>query len=332
MLIRELCAASGVSGGEDEVRELIASYLPLCRLTVDVMGNLLAENRGKGKKILLASHMDEVGLIISQIDENGFLKFKTVGGINTEVIIGKRVYIGKNKLPGIIGLRAVHLRHNEDEAIKEDKLYIDIGAGSKKEAEEVVALGDYASFEPHFCEFGDRLISCKALDDRAGCAALIEIMNRRYPHNICCAFTGQEEVGCRGAQAAAEYFKPELAVIIETTICADIYPSEIHNQITRVGAGPVITFMDRVATPDRAVMNSIIRAADSHKIPWQYKRSAMGGTDAGAISRAVEGIPTAIIAIPCRNLHSPSSVISLDDYENTVKLLDCWLTDIGGIV
>ncbi len=329
-MLKDLCAASGVSGGEDEIREVIKNKLAGFDTYVDAMGNLLTESGGRGKRIMFAAHMDEVGLIISGIDDNGFLRFKTVGGINTAVLTGKKVYIGENKVPGIIGFRAVHLQEKDerDRELLDKNLYIDIGATTREEAEVAVNLGDYAVFDFRFMEFGDRLFCAKALDDRAGCAIMLDILGKHKSKNLCMAFTAQEETGTRGAQAAAEYFKPDIAVVIETTICADTFPVPAHMSATFLGAGPVVTFMDRTSTPDREVMDSIIETAKKHNIPWQFKRTTMGGTDAGVISRAAEGVPTAIIALPCRNLHSPSTVISLDDYENTAKLLGKWLDEV----
>ena len=328
-MLEKLCAAAGVSGGEGEVRELIFDNCKYYSPCVDVMGNLLVSTKGKGKRILLAAHMDEVGLIISCIEDNGFLRFKTVGGIDTGVLIGKKVFIGKKKIPGIIGIKAIHLQKKDEEAPKADELYIDIGADGKSDAENVVSLGDYAIFEPVFNYFGDNLLAAKALDDRAGCAILLEMMKRNGNKNLCLAFTAQEEVGCRGAQAAGEFFRPDVAVVVETTICNDAYPSKPHETPTKIGKGPVITFMDGSSVIDREVMNSLTEVADMHKIPWQFKKTNMGGTDAGALSKAVEGIPTAIVALPCRNLHSPATVISREDYHNAVKLLDMWIKDIG---
>ena len=327
-MLERICCASGVSGNEDEVRDLLKDICKGYSPETDIMGNLLLETGGKGKKIMLAAHMDEVGLIISGIEENGFLRFKTVGGIDAGVIIGKKVYIGVSKVPGIIGIKAVHLQKKDSDAPAEDELYIDIGAQNDKEASSVVNLGDYASFEPAFTKFGDNLLAAKALDDRAGCSIMTEVLKRNGNKNLCLAFTAQEEVGCRGARAAAEHFMPDVAVVIETTICQDVYPSSSNKTPTRLGGGPVITFLDRTSVPDRNVVNSITEIADIHKIPWQYKKTNMGGTDAGSISRAAEGIPTAVVALPCRNLHSPVTVISLDDYNNLLKLIDLWIKDI----
>jgi len=297
--------------------------------TVDVMGNVLVSSKGKGKKILLAAHMDEVGLIVSAIEDNGFLRFKTVGGIDTGVLIGKKVFVGKKKIPGIIGIKAIHLQKKDEEAPKAEELYIDIGADGREEVEKIISLGDYITFEPVFTQFGDGLLAAKALDDRAGCAILLEMLKRNGNKNLCLAFTAQEEVGTRGARAAAEFFRPDIAIVVETTICNDAYPAKPHETPTKIGKGPVITFMDGSAVVDRAVMDSICEVADMHKIPWQFKKTNMGGTDAGALSKAVEGIPTAIVALPCRNLHSPATVISVEDYNNAVKLIDMWIKDIG---
>ena len=328
-MLERICSASGVSGNEDEVRDLLKEICKQYSNETDVMGNLLVSTGGKGKKIMLAAHMDEVGLIVSGIEDNGFLRFKTVGGIDTGVLIGKKIYIGENKIPGIIGIKAVHLQKDEKDLIKEDELYIDIGARNKDEAAASVNLGDYAMFEPVFIKFGENLLAAKALDDRAGCAVMTEILKRNGGKNLCLAFTAQEEVGCRGASAAAERFDPDVALVVETTICQDVYPTPADKTPTKVGGGPVITFLDRSAVPDREVIKSLTEIADKNKIPWQYKKTNMGGTDAGSISRAAEGIPTAVVALPCRNLHSPVTVISYDDYNNLIKLIDLWIKDIG---
>ncbi|MBR5218924.1 MAG: M42 family metallopeptidase [Clostridia bacterium] len=326
-LLRELCAASGVSGAEAEIRNLIASKTAEFDRYVDSMGNLIVSTGGRGEKIMLAAHMDEVGLLISKIDDNGFLRFKTVGGIDAAVLAGKKVFIGPDKVVGIIGIRAVHLQKKEEResGVELKELYIDIGALSKEEAESAVKVGDYASFEPHFTEFGDRLVTAKALDDRAGCAIVIELLKRCRHKNICAVFTTQEEVGLRGAGVAAERVAPDMAVVVESTICTDLYPTEDYSAVTYLGKGPVIPFADGSATPDRSVMSSIILTAKNKNIPWQYKKTTAGGTDAGSISRSVNGIPTAVVALPCRNLHSPMTVISRDDYENMLKLLEEWL-------
>lgn len=332
MLLKDLCEKKGVSGDEGEIRDYIKSQLEDCICHEDAMGNLLVSKGGKGKKILLAAHMDEVGLIISGIEDNGFLKFKTIGGINTDVLLGKKVFIGKENIPGIVGVCAVHLQSKSQrkEAVKEEDMYIDIGALCREEAEKVVSLGDTAVFPPHYEEFGDGLIDAKAIDDRGGCAVLIRLLQNTYKDiQLVCAFTAQEEVGTRGAQAAAEYFRPDYAVVVESTFCSDIFPTEPHLHVTTLGKGPAVTFMDRVATPDRALISSITLAAKTNAIPWQHKRTAGGGTDAGVISRAVEGIPTAILALPCRNLHSPSLVIAKEDYENMYRLLDTWLRTVA---
>lgn len=332
MLLKDLCEKRGVSGDETEIRDFIRQNLAGCTCHEDAMGNLLVSRGGSGKRILLAAHMDEVGLIISGIEDNGFLKFKTVGGINSDVLLGKKVYIGKDMVPGIIGVCAVHLqsKSQREEAVKEENMYIDIGALDREEAEKAVSLGDTAVFPPHYEEFGDGLIDAKAIDDRGGCAVLIRLLKNTYKDiDLVCAFTAQEEVGTRGAQAAAEHFRPDYAVVVESTFCSDIFPTEPHLHVTSLGKGPAVTFMDRVATPDRALISSITLAAKENNIPWQHKRTAGGGTDAGVIMRAVEGIPTAILALPCRNLHSPSLVIAKEDYENMYRLLDVWLRTVA---
>ena len=328
-MLEMLCAASGVSGNEDEVRNLISDKCSYYQPMVDTMGNLLVSTKGKGKKILLAAHMDEVGLIISGIEDNGFLRFKPVGGIDTGVLIGKKVFVGDKKIPGIIGIKAIHLQKKDEEAPKAEDLYIDIGADGREDAENVINLGDYVTFEPVFVNFGDNLVAAKALDDRAGCAILLEMLKRNGNKNLCLVFTAQEEVGCRGGLAAGEYFRPDIAIVVETTFSNDAHPSDPMESPTKIGNGPVLAFMDGRSVIDRQIIDSLIEVADMHKIPWQFKKTNLGGTDAGALSKAANGIPTAVIAISCRNLHSPASVMSMDDYNNALKLIDLWIKDIG---
>ena len=240
--IRELCLLDGVSSFEEDVRAYIkAAAAPYAdEMRVDPLGNLIVFKKGKkstGSKLLLAAHMDEVGLIIRSITDEGYLKFSCVGGIDRRVLIGKIVRVGKNRLPGVIGLKAYHLVSEEEEkkVPKVEDLYLDIGARSKEEAEKLVEIGDFAAFESDWTEFGSGFVKAKALDDRAGCAVMLELLKEDLPMDCTFAFTVQEEVGCRGAFGAAFSVNPEIALVLETTTAADLASTPGHKQVCTLG-------------------------------------------------------------------------------------------------
>ena len=231
MLIKELCNLSGVSGNETEVRNFIKEQItPYAdEIKVDNIGNLIALKKGNSsKKVMLSAHTDEVGFIISGINDKGFLEFKTVGGIDTRVIISKKVLVGTKKIPGVIGMKAIHLqKKSERETVPEvSSLYIDIGAKDKDEALEYVKIGDYVSFDTCFAEMSCDTIKAKAIDDRAGCAILMELIKKPVKYDTYFCFTVQEEVGLRGARVAAHRIMPDIALVIESTTCNDVYGCE----------------------------------------------------------------------------------------------------------
>lgn len=331
MQVEKLANLYGPSGFEDNVRNYIRANVRADEIYTDNMGNLICHKKGNGKRIMVCAHMDEVALIVTGITDDGFLSFKTLGGIETAVLCSKKVYIGEKLVPGIVSAKAVHLQ-NRDEISKPLKLkdmYIDIGASDKKDAEAMVSLGDYAVFDGKFTLFGDNLAKSKALDDRVGCAILMELINnKQFDSDIFYAFTVQEETGLRGAAVAAYGIKPELALVIEGTTCSDVYGSKEHNSVTNIGGGAVMTAMDRAAISDKNYFEFIKKTAEKNNIPLQIKRTIMGGTDAGAIQRSRCGVPTAVLAVPCRYIHSPVSVMSMHDFECTKRLAEAVLRDI----
>lgn len=322
MLVKELCNLCAPSGFEDEVRSFIRERVKADGIYTDTIGNLICHKKGSGKKVMVAAHMDEVGFIITDIAEDGFLKFSTLGGIETAVLCGKKVLIGKNRIPGIIGAKAIHLQKRDEvlTPLKLKELRIDIGAKDKESAKKLVSLGDYAVFDGEYTPFGENLVKSKALDDRVGCAVIMELMKEDYDSDMYFVFTVQEEVGLRGALVAANAIKPEIALVIEGTTCSDVYGSNPHNQVTNLGGGAVMTAMDRAAISDREYFDFIMKTANENNIPLQIKRTAMGGTDAGAIQKSGTGVKTAVIAVPCRYIHSPVSVMCKEDLENVLKL------------
>lgn len=336
MLLEKLCNADGVSGNEDAVRNLILEEIkPYADdIRIDSMGNIIALKKGNGKKVMLAAHMDEVGLIISGITDKGYLKFKTVGGIDTRVLISKKVRIGDKKVRGVIGMKAVHLQSaaEREQVPKVESLTIDIGAKSKEEAKKRVSIGDYAAFDTEFSDFGTDKIKAKALDDRIGCMLLIEALKKKCEADIYACFTVQEEIGCRGAEVCAYTVKPDIALVLEGTTCFDVYKSEEHTEVTTCGGGAVLTVMDGTMIADKRYREFLYKSAKEKNIPIQYKRMASGGTDAGIIHKTREGVKTAVLAVACRYLHSPALVASKKDILSTGNFVEMYLDNIGGII
>lgn len=334
--LKELTSLLGVSGNEHEVREYILDKIKdKCDcISVDTMGNIFAVKRGNGKcqkTVMVAAHMDEVGLICSGITEDGCLKFKSAGGIDPKVLISKRVLAGKNKLLGVIGFKAIHLQSPEERTspVKMSSLYIDIGAKSKEEALSVISKGDYIAFKSDFRELGEGFIKAKALDDRVGCAAMIKLMDEEFDFDTVFVFTVQEEVGLRGATVAVHRVKPDIALVLETTTCSDVPGVEPKDYSTVSGGGAVLSFMDRSTMYDKELVKLMEKTARENNIPYQFKRTTAGGNDSGAIHTGAAGVRTACISVPTRYIHSPSSVIAKSDYKAVCDLAKYFLKEIG---
>ncbi|WP_435321939.1 M42 family metallopeptidase [Muriventricola aceti] len=333
-LLKELCRLNGVSGAEDPVRNFIQTQAqPYAdSLRSDALGNLIVFKRGKkstGNKLLLAAHMDEVGVIVTRITEEGFLKFDFVGGVDRRVAIGKPVVLGENEIPGLIGLKAIHLvsREEEEKVPKTDALYIDIGAKDREEAEKLVPPGTYGSFVGPPQEFGQGFLKAKAIDDRIGCAIMLELLKEDLPLDVTFAFTAQEEVGTRGAFGSAFSVSPEVALVLETTTAADLPGVEGARRVCAPGKGPVISYMDGATIYDRDLFENLRRLAEEHGIPWQTKEYIAGGNDARTIQRSRSGVRVAALSAAVRYLHAPATVGSLADFENMWKLTRLFLAD-----
>ena len=332
----ELCRLSGVSGDEDRVREYIrekaAPYADSMR--TDAMGNLIVFKKGAkstGNKLLIAAHMDEVGLIVTRITDDGFLKFDFVGGVDRRVAIGKPVVVGENNIPGIIGLKAIHLVKREEmrKTPKTDALYIDIGAKNKEEALKLVQPGTYGCFVGEPEEFGNGLLKAKAIDDRVGCAIMLSLLRQELPMDVTFAFTVQEEVGTRGAFGAAFSVTPEIGLVLETTTAANLPDVEPHRQVCAPGKGPVISYMDGGTIYDRPLFEKLRDLAEENNIPWQTKEYIAGGNDARTIQRTKTGVRVAAISAAVRYLHAPASVGSMKDFEDMKQLVALFLNDLA---
>ena len=326
--LKTLSELYGVSGNETRVRAYLRKQAePYADdITVDPIGNLYVHKCGEGPRVMLAAHMDEVGMIVRDITEAGTLLYDA-GGIDPRVVVSKRVAIGPNDVPGVIGAKAIHLQSPEERkrVLKHTDLYVDIGAKDRADAEKLVCCGDYISFTTKFSHFGEGLVRGKALDDRVGCAILLELLRGSYKCDLWAVFTVQEELGLRGATVTAARVQPDVALILEGTTANDMAETPSHRSVTAVGAGAAIRFMDgRTIVPEKMVA-TLRGAAMREGIPWQMRKGTAGGTDAGAIHRSLAGVVCGGISVPCRYIHSPVSVASVADIEAAYRLAATFL-------
>lgn len=328
MILRELSEAYGVSGNEDDVRSILHDAVRehVDEVRVDALGNLLTVKRGTGEdpmRVMLAAHMDEIGLMVVGHDDKGMLKVRAVGGIDDRLLPGLVLSVGPDRVPGVIGIKPIHLVESDEmkKVSKLDELAVDVGAKSQDEAKEIAPLGTYATFATQYRELGGT-VTGKAFDDRAGCAVLVELLRGdRFAFDLHAVFTVQEEVGLRGARVAAFAVDPDCAFALEGTIADDIPKEKEGSPTTRLGGGPAITVMDRSFIADRRLVRLLTSTAEDLDIPHQFKQPGIGGTDAGVIHLAREGVPSATVAVPSRYIHSPVALLSLEDFNNTVRLM-----------
>jgi putative aminopeptidase FrvX len=334
-ILKKLTSLDGVSGDEDRVREYIISQIKdyVDHYFVDTMGNLITfkKGAGSGPKVMLDAHMDEVGLLITQINSDGLLKFKTIGGIEARVLVGKRVRVGEKQIPGVIGYKPIHLqdKNQRQGTVDKKQLTIDIGAKDKEQAQDFVELGDIASFAYDPVEFGQNKLMAKALDDRAGCAAIIEILKDSYECDIYGCFTVQEEIGLKGAKTASFQVMPDIAIALEGTTCYDVPDTKEHKMSTFCGKGPAITIMDRSVISDRDLLRFVTKTADNNNIKYQFKNTISGGTNAGRIQVNAAGVKVVTVSVPCRYIHTPVSVMDKSDFLNMIKLVKLVLKDLS---
>ncbi len=336
-LLRRLCLEFGPSGCEDRVAGLIKENIELSydELILDRMGGVIALIRGSGasdERIMLSSHMDEVGFMVREIRDDGLIRFSSMMGGDTRIMAGRRVVLGtaESRVRGVFALKPVHKvgKDDRDKAAAMDDLYIDIGAKDREEAEKYVSIGDYGTFESDFVQFGKngRMIKSKALDDRFGCALMIELMRKIYareerlPFDLYFAFTCREELGISGARCAAHKIRPHKALIFEATAVADISGVPETSRVAVRGEGGAISIMDRSAIYDREFVDMLLEMGKEKGIPCQIKKYVSGGNDAGHIHKAAEGTKCAVISAPCGYIHTASDVVALDDYYSMFEL------------
>lgn len=316
-LLKKLTAVYGPSGREDEVRTVIQNEIaPYAdEIKTDALGNLICRKRGSGKKLMLAAHMDEIGVIATHIDEKGFIRFANVGGVSPANCINRGVRF-ENGTKGVISHETKSMA--KDCAL--DKMFIDIGAKCRKEAEEKVTIGDIAVFEGEFKIMGRRAAS-KTMDDRIGCYALIEALKaaKKCPNDLYVVFTVQEELGMRGAKVAANIIEPDMAIAVDVSGVGDTPESKIVD--LTLGKGPSVKIRDASYIIHPAAKDFCIQCARSSGISYQLEAASFGGTDTGAVMLTGCGVPAATTSVPCRYIHSPQEVVDLDDVQNEIKLL-----------
>ncbi|MCI6927205.1 MAG: M42 family peptidase [Butyricicoccus porcorum] len=333
-VLQKLCSLPSPSGCEDAVRDYIRALAePVAdEIREDSIGNLMVFRKGKkscGKTIMLAAHMDEVGIICKGYTEDGCVKFGFVGGVDPRVVIGRRVLF--DDVRGVVGIKAVHLTTREERKTmpKTKDLYIDIGASDKKEAEKRVPLGTYGVFDSACVPFGDGLLKAKAIDDRVGCAVLLTLLLEQPAVDTWFVFSVQEEVGLRGARCAAFDLNPDICLVLEGTTAADLAEVDGAKQVCGLRRGVVIPFMDRATIYHQGMFETLRKLAEENGIPWQTKHRVAGGTDAGRIHLTRDGVVTGALAAPVRYIHSPSCVAAIDDMNGMLALSRRFLEYMG---
>ncbi|HUG14691.1 MAG TPA: M42 family metallopeptidase [Thermomicrobiales bacterium] len=344
-LLRTLSNAFGPSGFEDDVRDILSEMVePLVDdVRTDVLGNLIATKRGRGERtLMLDAHMDEIGFMISHVEDGGFLRFTQTSGWDQRIVPANALTIQTTDggtVKGMIGTAPPHITPpaEREKVFKLDDLFVDIGATSAAEVAEMgVRAGSPAVIAYPFERIRDGVIMGKALDDRAGCAIIVKtleaLQGTETDATVVAAFTVQEEVGLRGAGTAAFQIEPDIALALETTIAADTPGISGAKQITRQGKGPVISVMDAGFIVPRRVVDALTSTADAEGIPWQYKTPPAGGTDAGAIHRSRGGVLAGVVSLPGRYIHSPYSLLRLSDFEYAVALVTAFTRRCPGVV
>ncbi len=324
-LIKRLTETWGPSGHEHVIRELIRDEIKglVDEVRVDALGNLIAHKKGNGngprKKIMLAAHMDEIGVMVTHVDEKGFLRFASLGGVMPNTLVGHRCRFEN----GVLGVFGQEKKDGSRSEVKMDKLFIDVGVSDAKSAP--VGVGDAAGFWREFADLGNRLVA-KTMDDRVSCAVLIESLRqlKKSPHEVFAVFTVQEEVGVRGAMTSAFGVQPDVAIALDVTDTGDT--PESTTMAVALGKGPAIKVKDSGMLAHLGVKNALVETARENKIPYQLEVLVGGSTDAMAMQISREGVPAGVISIPTRYVHTPSEMVDYDDVQNACKLLTTFLS------
>ena len=337
-LLKDICEAPGAPGFENPVRKLIIEQIKdhVDEYSIDNMGNLIAIKKGTknpdGKKVMVAAHMDEIGFLVSHIDDKGFIRFQTLGGFDPKTLTAQRVIIhGREDVIGVMGSKPIHVMKPEErnKPSKIDEYFIDCGM-SKEELEKKIEIGDPITRERELIEMGE-CVNCKSIDNRVSVYILIEALkNIKSPaYDFYGVFTVQEEVGIRGANVSAHSINPDFGIALDTTIAYDLPGAQAHEQVTALGAGTAVKIMDAMTICDSRMVKFLKKTADSHQIKWQPEILAAGGTDTSGVQRmGKNGSIAGAISIPTRHLHQVIEMAHKDDIVGSIELLIAALEEI----
>ncbi len=327
-LLKEICEIAGTSGFEQRIREVVIREIkPLVdSFSVDHMGNVVAVKKGKEpKKVMIAAHMDEIGFIVTHIDDHGFLRFHTLGGFDPKTLTAQRVIVhGKKDLVGVMGSKPIHIMSAEEKtkAPKTEDFFIDLGL-PKDEVEKYVSIGNPITRQRELIEMGT-CVNCKSIDNRVSVFILIETLRhlKNIPYDVYAVFTVQEEVGIRGASVAAHHIQPDFGFGLDTTIAYDVPGAQPHEKVTTLGGGTAIKIMDSSTICDYRMVEFMKRTAIKHKIKWQPEILQAGGTDTAGIQRMSKtGSIAGAVSIPTRHIHQVIEMADKNDIKASVDLL-----------
>lgn len=336
-LLAEICEVAGAPGYEERIRQVVLREVkPLVdEVRIDNMGNVIAIKKGKeSKKVMIGAHMDEISFIVTHVDENGFVRFHTLGGFDAKTLTSQRVIIhGKKDVIGVMGSKPIHVMTAEErtKSPKTTDYFIDLGM-SKKEVDKLVSVGDVITRERSLIEMGD-CVNCKSIDNRVSVFILIETLRQlkkeKVPYDVYGVFTVQEEVGIRGAQVAALDINPDFGFGLDTTIAYDVPGALAHEKITELGKGAAIKIMDSSTICDYRMIDYMKKTADKHKIKWQPEVLTGGGTDTAAIQRmSPGGAISGAVSIPTRHIHQVIEMANKEDIDGSIALLKHCLQDL----
>lgn len=332
-MLEKLSNAYGVAGREEEVRSLMKEMLKpyVDELWEDKLGNVIGVKRASRENapsIMLAAHMDEIGLYVRNITDKGFLYFTKIGGIDDRILMAQKVIVqtSKGHVPGVIGAKPIHIMKEEErkKVVEAEKLFVDVGSSSKKEAEEMgIRVGDPICFDIKFAKAGGDSLIGKAFDDRVGCAVMIEVMKRLSDVDCTVYAVGtiQEEVGLRGAATATFKIYPDMGIALDVTIAGDVPGVSETEAPIKMRAGPSFTIADRGLIAHPKVLRLLVETAEKIGIPYQLEAGLPGSTDAARIALTREGVPAGVVSIPTRYIHNPASMLSMKDVEASVKVV-----------
>ena len=329
--LEKLSNACGVTGREEEVRNLMIKLMKPCvdEIVVDKLENVIAVKKGKksSPKVMLAAHMDEVGLMVKTVTKEGFLQFTKMGGIDDRILLAQKVIIHTRKDPlhGIIGSKPPHIQKEAErkKIVAYDELFIDIGAESRENANAMgVKIGDPIAFDVKYAKIGKNVVIGKAFDDRVGCAVMIETLKQvgKTDCTICAVGTVQEEVGLRGAGTAAFGVDPDVGIALDVTVAGDVPGVREFDTSVKMGKGPTLTVADSGLITHPKVLRLLLDAAEENKIAYQLETGLPGSTDAARISLTRQGVPSGTVSVATRYIHSPVGMLNLKDAENSAKL------------